>query len=74
MAAQHLAQVNVATLRLGNCPFANLAAEFPVLVCAMNLSLVEGLLDGMGQAPERAVMDPAPGRCCVAIISKDNQD
>jgi predicted ArsR family transcriptional regulator len=61
-------------LRLRNCPFANLAAEFPVLVCAMNLSLVEGLLDGLGQDPGRAVMDPAPDRCCVAVLSKGNQD
>jgi predicted ArsR family transcriptional regulator len=55
-------------LRLRNCPFANLSAEFQVLVCAMNLSLVEGLLDGLGQDPGRAVMDPAPDRCCVAVL------
>jgi predicted ArsR family transcriptional regulator len=63
-----------AGLRLRNCPFAQLAHEFPVLVCAMNLALIEGLLDGMGEPPGRAVMDPAPGRCCVAITSKDNRD
>jgi predicted ArsR family transcriptional regulator len=61
-------------LRLRNCPFANLSAEFPVLVCAMNLCLIEGLLDGLGRDPGRAVMDPAPDRCCVAVLSKDNQD
>jgi predicted ArsR family transcriptional regulator len=61
-------------LRLRNCPFAHLAHEFPVLVCAMNLALLEGLLGGMGEPAGRAVMDPAPGRCCVAITSKDNQD
>jgi predicted ArsR family transcriptional regulator len=59
-------------LRLRNCPFATLSAEYPVLVCAMNLSLLEGLLEGLGDAPERAVMDPAPGRCCVAVLSKNN--
>ena len=63
-----------ARLRLRNCPFARLSHEFPVLVCAMNLALIEGLLDGMGEQPGRAVMDPAPGRCCVAITSKDNHD
>src|ERR687895_416941 len=42
-------------------------AEFPVVVCAMNLALVEGLLDGIGVPADRAVMDPAPGRCCVAV-------
>jgi predicted ArsR family transcriptional regulator len=63
-----------AALRLRNCPFAHLAHEFPVLVCSMNLALVEGLLDGIGEPAGRAVMDPAPGRCCVAITSKYNQD
>jgi predicted ArsR family transcriptional regulator len=68
-----------AAQRLRNCPFANLSGEFPVLVCAMNLSLIEGLLEGIGEPPGRAVMDPAPGRCCVAVHdhpapSKDNQD
>ena len=65
---------DVAGLRLRNCPFARLSHEFPVLVCAMNLALIEGLLDGMGNQPGRAVMDPGPGRCCVAITSKDNHD
>ena len=65
-----------AALRLRNCPFANLAGEFPVVVCAMNLALVEGLLEGTGQPPGRAAMEPAPGRCCVAVAdpSKDNED
>jgi predicted ArsR family transcriptional regulator len=66
-------------LRLRNCPFASLAGEFPVVVCAMNLSLVEGLLEGTGEPADLAEMDPAPGRCCVAVHdhpdrSKDNQD
>jgi predicted ArsR family transcriptional regulator len=56
-----------AVLRLRNCPFANLAGEFPVLVCAMNLSLIEGLLEGIGEPAGRAELDPAPGRCCVAL-------
>jgi predicted ArsR family transcriptional regulator len=63
-----------AGLRLRNCPFAHLSHEHPVLVCAMNLALIEGLLDGLGEPAGRAVMDPAPGRCCVAVTSKDNQD
>ena len=69
------------SLRLRNCPFANLAGEYPVLVCAMNLSLIEGLLEGIGEPAGRAAMDPAPGRCCVALrgqpqpgTSKDSQN
>ena len=56
-----------AGLRLRNCPFASLAGDFPVVVCAMNLALVEGLLEGLGDQAGRAVMDPAAGRCCVAV-------
>ena len=67
-------------LRLRNCPFDSLAGEYPVLVCAMNLSLIEGLLEGIGEPAGRAAMEPALGRCCVAVRdrpsehSKDNQD
>jgi hypothetical protein len=45
-----------------------------VLICAMNLYLVEGLLDGLGQDPGRAVLEPGPGRCCVAVLSKADQN
>jgi predicted ArsR family transcriptional regulator len=66
------------TVRLRNCPFANLAEQFPVLVCSMNFALVEGLLEGIGEPAGRAAMEPAPGRCCVAVAdpvpSKDNQN
>jgi hypothetical protein len=40
----------------------------------MNLALIQGLLEGVGEPARRAVMDSAPGRCCVAITSKGNQD
>ncbi|MGW0932005.1 helix-turn-helix transcriptional regulator [Streptomyces sp. NPDC002644] len=55
------------TLRLRNCPFHALADEFPALICGMNLAL----LDGMADEEWRAVMDPCPGGCCVAL-SKNN--
>jgi predicted ArsR family transcriptional regulator len=56
-----------ALLRLRNCPFADLAAQFPALICGMNLAMVQGLVAGLGDAAGAATMDPAPGRCCVAI-------
>jgi len=59
-----------AALRLGNCPFRSVAREFPAVVCGMNLALLEGLLDGVAAEWLSAVMDPGPGRCCVAFISK----
>lgn len=53
-------------LVLGNCPFRPLAQRRPELVCAIYRAFCDGLIDGVG-APARAVADPAPGRCCVAI-------
>ncbi|MFI6297356.1 helix-turn-helix transcriptional regulator [Nonomuraea sp. NPDC050790] len=63
-------------LRMRNCPFHTLSEEQPVLVCAMNLALCQGLLAGMGGDPGRATLDPRPGECCVAVAepSKTNED
>ncbi|WP_347602207.1 transcriptional regulator [Acrocarpospora sp. B8E8] len=58
-------------LRLRNCPFHVLAGEHPLLVCSMNLSLCQGLLDGAEGVTAR--LDPRPGECCV-VISKNNRN
>lgn len=55
------------TIELGNCPFHRIAQEHPELVCQLNLRLVKGVLAGAGDAPNRARLDPRPGRCCVTI-------
>ncbi|MER6513797.1 MULTISPECIES: helix-turn-helix domain-containing protein [unclassified Nonomuraea] len=60
-------------LRLRNCPFHLLSQEQPLLVCSMNLALCQGLLEGMGEDPGRARLDPRPGECCVSL-SKTNED
>lgn len=57
---------------LRNCPFHQLAARHPDVVCAMNLALLEGVAAGIGAAELRPVLDPAPGRCCVVV--KTGQD
>jgi predicted ArsR family transcriptional regulator len=54
-------------LRLGNCPFRDLAADYPDTVCRMNLHLVTGLLDGLAESSWRAQPDAAPGPCCVRL-------
>ncbi|MCK7622581.1 transcriptional regulator [Streptomyces sp. RS10V-4] len=56
------------TLRLRNCPFHALVADFPALVCGMNLALLEGL------APDAwsPRMDPCPDGCCVALSKNKN--
>jgi predicted ArsR family transcriptional regulator len=59
-------------VRMRNCPFHALAREFPPLTCGMNLALVEGLLEGMGETGLAACLRPRPGDCCVEIVSKNN--
>jgi predicted ArsR family transcriptional regulator len=55
------------TVRLRNCPFEALANECRPLVCGMNLSLVRGLLQGLGTRALRAQLRPEPGSCCVVL-------
>ena len=50
-------------VRMRNCPFHAVAQRRPELVCDMNLALLRGLC-GSGAT---ARLEPAPGRCCVAI-------
>lgn len=62
-------------IRLRNCPFHDLARDFPPLACGLNLELLRGLLtahaEARGEKPMQARLDPAVGRCCV-VISKNN--
>jgi predicted ArsR family transcriptional regulator len=59
------------TIRLRNCPFHQLAADYPRVVCAMTLALVEGVVSGVLEcAPGSALHAgpaPRPGCCCVAV-------
>ncbi len=55
-------------LRLSNCPFHALAEGHRAMVCAMNLSLLEGVIEGMGGDDLTARPDPPePGECCVSV-------
>jgi predicted ArsR family transcriptional regulator len=55
-------------LRLRNCPFGRLAEAHRDLVCRANLAFMEGLLQGHRRGGLRAVLQPRPGRCCVAFV------
>lgn len=54
-------------IRLRNCPFHQLARDHTDLVCHMNLAMLEGLASRVDRQVE-ARLDPAPGRCCVALV------
>src|SRR6266487_4320773 len=56
------------TIRLRNCPFDRIAAQHRELVCGANLAMLQRLADQLGgDQPVRALLDPRPGRCCVAL-------
>jgi predicted ArsR family transcriptional regulator len=61
-------------VRLGNCPFHQLAAQDPGLVCGMNLALIQGVINGTGATGLSPELDPRPGHCCVAITQRDVED
>ena len=54
-------------IRLGNCPFHALAADYPDTVCRMNLHLLAGMLEAVDDAEWTAEPDPEPGPCCVRL-------
>jgi predicted ArsR family transcriptional regulator len=55
-----------ATLALGNCPFHRLAQQSTALVCEVNLQLLRGVVDGVGDA-YLARREPSPSHCCVRL-------
>jgi predicted ArsR family transcriptional regulator len=55
------------TVELRNCPFHTLARRAPEAVCAVNRSLLEGLLRGLGDQRVDAVLAPRPDACCVEL-------
>jgi predicted ArsR family transcriptional regulator len=56
-------------VRLRNCPFHPLAAKAPGLVCAMNQAFIAGYLEGLKVSKVEAVLEPAPGECCVRLTA-----
>jgi len=62
-------------IRLRNCPFDRLAAAHRELVCGANLAMMDSLTDRLGgDRPIRAVLDPQPGRCCIALTAAGEPD
>ena len=55
------------TITLANCPFHALAREQTDLVCAMNLALIDGIIDGARATDVEAVLQPCEGQCCVRV-------
>jgi predicted ArsR family transcriptional regulator len=58
---------------LRNCPFRQAAQARPDVLCRMNHALVAGMVQGMQARSFDAVLDRAPGRCCVLVTSSTAQ-
>jgi predicted ArsR family transcriptional regulator len=54
-------------VRLANCPYAALVPQHRETTCAMNLALIEGMLEGLAADGCTARLDPQPGSCCVSL-------
>jgi predicted ArsR family transcriptional regulator len=61
-------------IALRNCPFHRLAVRHRQVVCSMNLSLIEGITDGLGASDLRPELEPGPGRCCVVVARSASDD
>jgi len=54
-------------LRLGNCPFASLAARYRDLTCGMSMAMMEGVVDGLDIAGLGVEYQPLAGACCAVF-------
>jgi predicted ArsR family transcriptional regulator len=61
------ARVASDVVELANCPFDALARRHTALVCGLNRSFVQGVVDGLGCADVTAHLEPQPGACCVKV-------
>lgn len=57
------------TLELRNCPFHLLAQQYTGLICGMNLAMLEGAAEEVGEQKLSARLDPASDRCCVVLTA-----
>jgi predicted ArsR family transcriptional regulator len=57
-------------LRLRNCPYHEVAREDPDFVCALNLALMSGVVEGLELMHISPALEPRPGMCCVAFHTK----
>jgi predicted ArsR family transcriptional regulator len=60
-------------IRLKNCPFHRLAKQSPDLVCAMNQSFIDGLMQGLENESVEVAFEPSPRECCVTLRDKRRQ-
>jgi predicted ArsR family transcriptional regulator len=55
---------------MGNCPFHRLVEQHSEIVCALNVELLRGAVDGIGDTEHAILHEPDSGRCCVKVAMK----
>lgn len=61
-----------AQVLLRACPFRELAAEHPEIVCSVHLGLIHGALEALGASTLRAELEPfVEPRLCVAHLREE---
>lgn len=60
---------DVVTLR--NCPFDDLARKHTELVCGLNQTFVQGVVEGLDRDDAAACLEPEAGWCCVKVRPSD---
>jgi predicted ArsR family transcriptional regulator len=60
-------------VQLRNCPFHPLAVAAPELVCSVNHSYIQGIVEGLRTDTVTAVLRPQSGRCCVEIHTSESR-
>lgn len=60
-------------IELRNCPFERLARQYTEAVCGLNLHLIQGMLEGVGEAPRQAMLTPSERRCCVTVRARGSR-
>jgi predicted ArsR family transcriptional regulator len=63
-----------AEITLTNCPFHHLATSHTSTICSMNHALLRGVVEGVGEDPDRAEFAPAAAHCCVRITPPDRAE
>lgn len=58
------------TIRLGNCPYHDMARENANFVCSVNLALMQGVVGGLGLVGVSPALEPKDGMCCVAFHTR----
>lgn len=56
------------TVRLRNCPFHALVEDHRALTCSMNLAMLDGAVEELGDVGLVPTARPADGFCCVAFV------